>query len=79
MGDEVLGKNVEMAELRLQRHQTWEREAAEDPRTSVSRSPGLGGPGPGFGEAALRLREGQAPTLGVQEGKPKERGVVGCL
>lgn len=66
VGDEVLGKNVEMAKLRLQRHQTWEQEAAEDSRTSVSRSPGHEGPGPGPKEAALKLSEGHAPTLGVQ-------------
>lgn len=66
-GDEVLGQNVEMANTSLQRHQTWEREAAEDPRTSVSRPPGHVGPGPR--EAALRLREGHAPNLGAQQGK----------
>lgn len=73
VGDEVLGKNVEMAELRLQRHQTWERETAEDPGTSVSRSPGHGGPGPGPGprEAALGLREGHAPPSEHRRGNQR--------
>lgn len=73
VGDEVLGKNVEMAKLRLQRRQIWEREATEDPRTSVSQSPGHRGPGPGPREAALRLHEGHAPPSEYRKGNPRNQ------